>query len=747
MAGRNMLLDVIVRMRDLMSGPLSKLRAGIQSIANMAKKIGAVGSAIAAISFLAPINEAAAFQQKLLDIAATQGLAGRAAFEYVEKAKAKFEDLSLKVGQSSNAISGAAAQMIAAGVDEKLIDASIGTIGKAATAATADINDMASVATSLLTTLKLPSEQLENSLGALVVAGKLGSFELKDMSRFFATLTGQMAKFGVTGREAVNFLAAALQIARKGTSNPEEAANNLKNFLSKILAPDTIKKFADMGVDIEAVMKNAAVKGINPIEAVVQKIVKLTGISGKEIEGLMKKAKAAGMTDVEALAQVRSQLEKTYGAGKLGKLFGDMQVLDFLIPMLGNLEEYKRIKEEVAKATGADIDPDFETKMQSLAVQLTIFRDIGEQAIREVGLAFGTWLPVINRHLSSMLKWLRETDKATGGMVRQFLSFAGAAVALAAALGALGFVLPAITAGFSAMMMPLRGIGQAMRFLGTASGQMIGLQTALKGAPLTGIQTLAAGLRGIVLAVPGLGAISSALSAIGAALGAISAPLWAAIVAVVLALAAAGVMLWKYWSRVSAIMSGVGRAIAEQLAPAIQTVRPLLDGFALAGEWIAAGWSKAMAAMSAFGDWLGSFFQRELLSDKQAAAFEQSGHDLATRMIEGIKSKIGELIEWFRSLPGRVMAAIGSIDLAGLIKWPNPPSWVTWLVGGGGDGSAPAAAGNDNRLPAQAGGGGKTELRGSIGITVTGPGTVTSAESSNPAVPLKANTGRVVGRN
>ncbi|WP_375588118.1 hypothetical protein ABWH89_12060 [Hoeflea alexandrii] len=59
-----------------------------------------------------------------------------------------------------------------------------------------------------------------------------------------------MAKFGVTGREAVNFLGAALQIARKGTSDPAEAANNLKNFLSKILVAADHQEFRQRPVSI-----------------------------------------------------------------------------------------------------------------------------------------------------------------------------------------------------------------------------------------------------------------------------------------------------------------------------------------------------------------------------------------------------------------------------------------------------------------------------------------------------------------
>ncbi|NLS00178.1 phage tail tape measure protein [Rhizobium sp. P38BS-XIX] len=451
MSARSMALDVLVRLKDQLSGPLRGLRNQLQRITEFSKKIGLIGTAIATISFMAPIQEAAAFQQKLVDIAATANYSGEAAFKFVDQAKGKYEDLALKIGQYSDTIAEGAGQMIAAGLDEKLVDQSIGSIGRAATAAHAQFSDMASVATSMMQTLKVPANQLDDSMAALVVSGKQGAFELRDMAKYFPTLTGQMAKLGVTGREAINFLGASLQIARKGTSDPAEAANNLKNFLSKILAPVTIKNFKDAGVDIEAVMKDAATKGINPIEAVVQKISKLTGASGKEIDGLMKKAKANGMEGAEALGYVREQLVKLHGAGKLGDLFSDMQVMDFLIPMLGNIDDYKQIKEEVAKATGGMIDTDFNTQMQALNQQLTIFKEIGTQGTREVGLAFGTWLPMINEGLMAALKWLRELDTATGGWVKQGLALAGVGVLAAAAFGALGIALPIIGAGLSAI--------------------------------------------------------------------------------------------------------------------------------------------------------------------------------------------------------------------------------------------------------------------------------------------------------
>lgn len=448
---RSMNLDVLVRLRDRLSPGLRRLRGNIRSLVNAGRQIGFIGTAIAAISFLGPIKEAAAFEQKLLDIAGTANLSGQAAFDFARNTRREYEALALAAGQTSETVADGAGQMIAAGVAQDVVDRTLEVIGKSATAASAELSEMAAVSTALMNTLNVPESELEGALAGLVVAGKEGAFELKDMARYYAQLTGQIKKFGIEGREASDQLATLLQIAKKGTSDPGQAANNLNNFLSKALAPVTIKKFAEMDVDIEAVMKDAAAKGINPLEAMLQKIGKLTGVSADSIGKYMAIAQKRGLEGGEALAYVRNQLEAIGGASRLGELFQDQQVLDFLIPMLANIDEYKRIKAEVATATGADIDADFETKMKGLTVQLRRLQEIGTQAVRDVGFAFGEWLPMINGYLEAALKWMRELDAATGGWVQQALVAAGGGILLVGAIGALGLALPIVIAGFSAL--------------------------------------------------------------------------------------------------------------------------------------------------------------------------------------------------------------------------------------------------------------------------------------------------------
>ncbi|MDU8362833.1 hypothetical protein, partial [Pseudomonas syringae group sp. J309-1] len=138
-------------------------------------------------------------------------------------------------------------------------------------------------------------------------------------------------------------------------------------------------------------MKDAAAKGMNPIEAVIQKIGKLTGVNETQIAGFMKKAKQNGLEGAEALGYVRQQLEAIGAAGKVGELFQDKQVLDFLVPFLANIDEYKDIKSKVAAATGAITDADFDTQKAGINRQLTIYREVGTQAVRFVGMAFAQW--------------------------------------------------------------------------------------------------------------------------------------------------------------------------------------------------------------------------------------------------------------------------------------------------------------------------------------------------------------------
>jgi hypothetical protein len=807
-----MALDVLVRLKDLLSSPLRSLRRSIQGVVDTAKKIGLVGTAIAAISFMQPIKEAAAFQQSLLDIASTSNKTGAQAYLMVDELKGRFEDLAFTVGQTSDTIAKGSGKMIAAGLDEQLVNNSLKSIGRATKAANAEFDDMAGVAISLLQTLKLPADQLDDTFAGLIVAGKEGSFELKDMAKYFPNLTGQMAKLGITGRTAATQLAAMLEIARKGTADPAEAANNLNNFLSKITSPETIRNFEKMKVDIVGVMQDAATKGINPIEAVIQKISSLSGVSGKEIEGLMKKAKASGLEGADALEEVRKQLEAIHGASALGGLFSDMQVMGFLIPMLGNIDEYKRIRDRVAEATGAMSDADFATQMQSLNTQLTIFGEIGTQAWREVGLAFGTWLPPINSGLQAALKWLRELDASTGGMVKQSLAWAGAGVLVAAALGALGVILPIIGAGLSAVAALVSPVGLGLAAI--AAGAMYVYSnwssygprvTRLWERAKTGFFQLADGVRDRGRRIIDAGreiytryapmvrrGFESAWSDVQAGLRNLQ-PFFEnfrknldfsidlsgltiddAKLASFRLLDATLARIKVGWEALRDFGSGFAPHLGEigkQLGGTVSSIVRIGSAFGRLGTAIGKLIGFDAGKLAWLPKWLGNL--AGIITSEFLRVLAQFAKDIETLVnrLASLVEQVNAGVDWQKLMPEGVAeawnAVAGAINaVKSAMSYFQGNSYVPGqalpngtAAGSVDDPSAGRDAAMDDMLaplpraansnsPAAAIAPAAAKVGGTVTVKIDGPGTVTSVQSDNPAVPVRAtNTGRAIGRN
>ncbi|MDD9910182.1 MAG: phage tail tape measure protein [Ahrensia sp.] len=451
MSARAMALDIMVRMRDRFRGPLRGIMSGLDRLSAVARRVGAVGAVVGAVSFAGPAQEAAAFDQTIRDMGVTASMTRDRIEELIQSSAGLYEDIAFDAGQSSVDTAGVAQQLVADGLDKDLADRLLKPIADTATAANAQMSDIGRVAFSLADVLGIEPEGMTSALAKLVVAGKQGRFELREMAKHFPSLTTQAAKFGVVGEEAVAMLASSLQIAMKGAADPSQAANNFRNFLSKALAPDTIKRFKDAGVDIAGVMRDATTRGINPIEALIAKTQDLTGVSSKVVAGYMEEAKARGLEGADALEEVKRQLEGIGAAEKLSTLFGDQQVLDFLLPMLANIEEYKRIKAEVLAADEEVIARDRETQLAGPMRQWAQLRELATQTQRDIGESFNAWLPTLLNGAVQLRDLARELEDAFPGLKQKVLQFGAGAVLLAVGLGALGLVLPAVTAGASAL--------------------------------------------------------------------------------------------------------------------------------------------------------------------------------------------------------------------------------------------------------------------------------------------------------
>lgn len=255
--------------------------------------------------------------------------------------RGQIKELSAITNQSPGDLLVALNDLTAKGLDPDRAVASLGIIGKTATASGAAMGDLAATSFTLIDAMGLSPDDLPAAMDMLSKAGKEGSFELKDMAQYFPMLTAQAKSLGLVGKEGIATLGSALQIAMKGAADPSQAANNFQNFLAKLTAPETVARFEKMGVNIEAAMKDAMAAGENPVEEMIRLVNELTG--GDKF--------------------------------RIGELFGDMQVISFLNPMLQNLDEFNRIKKDVLSAEGV-VDEDFQRMMET-----------GKEALKGVTLA------------------------------------------------------------------------------------------------------------------------------------------------------------------------------------------------------------------------------------------------------------------------------------------------------------------------------------------------------------------------
>ena len=126
-------------------------------------------------------------------------------------------------------------------------------------------------------------------------------------------VVAEMQKLGIVGQESVTQLGAMLQVQMKVTGSADEAANNLKNWMSKIGSGETVKNYKDAGIDYEASMKTNIGKGWSTLEASL-------GIAKDYIEGLNMLANMRMCSNVPAQSVVQTALG------------GHQSVNDYIVP-------------------------------------------------------------------------------------------------------------------------------------------------------------------------------------------------------------------------------------------------------------------------------------------------------------------------------------------------------------------------------------------------------------------------------
>ncbi|MGR4972983.1 phage tail tape measure protein [Pseudomonas sp. LARHCG127] len=352
---------------------------------------------------LRSFNTAVDFQDQTRDIAITGGF--NPAQE--QRLSLAMRGAALRWNQTQTEVANGTAILIAGGIDSlKELTAYAPVMAKAATATRASMKDLGSVAIALNDNLGIGAAGLERSMNMLAFAGKSGQFELADMAKWLPQLTPQFAALGITGERAVAEIGASLQIARRGAGSNDEAANNYKNFLSKITAPETLKAFEKVGIDLKGSMKNLVSEGLSPAQAMLNI---LTAHLGKKAPtAAAEYGKALDIKDEQERAMALARLDEAY---KLGALFADQQVLSFVRPALANQKDLASIEQGSKNAADQGVlDRDWAKRMGSSKEQLKELRN----NLTDVGLSVG----------SALLPAIVDVSRAVVPLMRSFSAWA-----------------------------------------------------------------------------------------------------------------------------------------------------------------------------------------------------------------------------------------------------------------------------------------------------------------------------------
>ncbi|MFP2032313.1 phage tail tape measure protein [Escherichia coli] len=449
----------------------------------------------------------------------------------------------------------------------------------------------------------------------MAYAGDQGSFEIPDQVKWMQSLAPMMAGIA-SGKEAVAEIGASLQIAKIGAGSTDEAANNFKNFLTKIFARDTQKQFADLGIDLQGSIASYKAAGISPIEGMLSVIERY--LNAKSPEALAGFKSAMKIKNDTARDEALQALAKNFG---LGDMFADMQVMAFIRPMLANMDRYREIRAGALRAADNDLlasayDQRLKSPLEATKTLMVSSRDLAITLGDQLAPSF-----------ISLTQDLLPLIQGTKHWVATHPQFVSGAFKLISALLAIKIATVGLKLGLNLLISPFVNVWKTAVLLRTNWHR---LTTALgEGGKLrwlvTGFSRLTSG--GLKLSKVLAGSlVRGFMSAARAVLWIGRALMMNPIGFVITAVAAAAYLIYRNWGAVSGWFKQRWADIQEAFNGGIAGTGKLLINWSPAGLLYKA----FAAALKYFGVTL-------------PAKFTDFGGHLIDGLINGIKNKWGSL--------------------------------------------------------------------------------------------------------
>ena len=575
-----------------------------QNIAKVGAGLTAAGMGVAyKLGITDAIPEALAMEHRLREL----GNVGQLSAKQLEEMDKRLGDISRHTNQFRSEISEGLNVLVASGIAPEAALDYMNVIGRTATAAGAEIVDISKTAFAVTDNLKVDVKDLGKTMDILAQAGKEGRFELKDMSAAFPSLTAGASMLGMKGVPAVTQLGAALQVAMKGAGSAPEAATNFESFLQSITSPMAVRRFEELyGVNLPNFLNKVIAENKDPIEEMVVLINQLTG------------------GDVFAVSEI----------------FRNKTDLNFLKPMMQNLDEYRRIKNAALNADGV-MDEDFNHMLETTSEQFKLLK------INMKELVF----PHLHKPIQILNEWLTKLNKnpvlqkglftgiiGTIGIGLLLTVIGTATIVVGKFIGAYGQALGVIRAVAPRIKFALGDLFQFLnlrsfnirflngqgRYLGALVSDIQKLDAGMRQSFKTGLNAFLTGFKNLpqtimestiafknwtvatVRGIPSvvinglnafknmflglLGMIKSAVIAFRTfSMTLLTSPIgWIA-----LAVGTAALLIYKYWKPITGFFKGVWAGLKEGLAPLMplfkrigETISPIIAPIEAVIDWI-----------------------------------------------------------------------------------------------------------------------------------------------------------------
>lgn len=342
---------------------------------------GVMGGAAAAYAVVrSPLERARSFETKMFD--ATTSITG--GYVGMSSAQVKAKNLELAgyakeaVRQGHGSVEGigdAAGILAASGLYKKVdeLKEPLKAIAKTSFAAGAEEQDVA-LLTRQIRQFEIAPERTQAALDRATASGFLGGFELKDMARLLPEVLPFAKTAGYSGEQGLNQVTTHMQLARKYTGLPSQAADNMRDLynlfqqhhfslsIGKFIKPengDPIKKIGlrgnRMGFDINSYLATQKEAGVDTVTAVVKLMNRQLSKNPRFVALQKEIAQAEKSGDGDKATTLKKEAAQIVAAGEFGKIFHNQQSLSGLMSIIAGLNngEFDRISKGSWEGVGS----------------------------------------------------------------------------------------------------------------------------------------------------------------------------------------------------------------------------------------------------------------------------------------------------------------------------------------------------------------------------------------------------------